>query len=46
MIEHFLEWLELVPLLDHHNDGIAYEFLGKVLRRFGASIEIFINQIM
>jgi len=46
MIEHFLKWLELVPLLDHHNDNIAYEFLGKVFRRFGASIEIFINQSM
>jgi hypothetical protein len=35
-----------VPLLDHGNESIAYEFLGRVLRRFEASIEIFINQGM
>jgi hypothetical protein len=26
MIEQFLKSLELVPLLDHNNEGVAYAF--------------------
>jgi hypothetical protein len=29
IIEHFSKWLELVPLLDPNNEGIAYAFLTK-----------------
>jgi hypothetical protein len=42
MIKHFLKWLELVPLLDHNNEGVAYAFLDKVFNRFGVLVEIFI----
>jgi hypothetical protein len=45
MIEHFLKWLELVPLLDHNNEGIAYAFLNKVLNRFGVLIKIFLPKV-
>jgi hypothetical protein len=44
MIEQFSKWLELVPLLDHNIEGIAYAFLDKVFRRFGASIKVLTNQ--
>jgi hypothetical protein len=44
MIEHFSKWLELVLLLDCNNKGNAYAFLDKVLSRFGALAEVFINQ--
>jgi hypothetical protein len=42
MIEHFLKWLELVLLLDHNNEGIAYAFLDKMFNRLGVLVEIFI----
>jgi hypothetical protein len=44
MIEHFSKWLELISLLDHSNEGPTYAFLDKVLNRFGAIVEVFINQ--
>jgi hypothetical protein len=42
MIEHLSKWLELVPLLDHSNEGVA--FLDMVFSRFGAAIEILTHQ--
>jgi hypothetical protein len=44
MIKHFSKWLELIPLLDHSNEGPTYAFLDKVFNRFGAIVEVFINQ--
>jgi hypothetical protein len=46
MIKHFSKWLELVLLLDRSNEGITYAFLYRVLSRFGALVEVFINQVM
>ncbi len=46
MIEHFSKWMELVPMLDYNNEGIAYAFLDWVFWRFGAPVEVFINQVM
>jgi hypothetical protein len=46
MIEHFSKWLELVPMLDHNNERVAYAFLDRVFWRFGAPIEVFTNQGM
>jgi hypothetical protein len=46
MIEHFSKWLELVPMLDHNNEGIAYAFLDRVFWRFKVPVEVFINQGM
>jgi len=45
-IKHFSKWLELVPLLDHISEGVAYAFLDKMLNRFSASVEVFTNQGM
>ncbi len=44
MIEHFSKWLQLVPFLDRRSERITYTFLDKILRRFGAPIEILIDQ--
>jgi hypothetical protein len=33
-----------VPLLNRSNEGIAYAFLDRAFSRFGALVEIFINQ--
>jgi hypothetical protein len=41
MIEHFSKWLELVLLLDHSSERVAYAFLDKVLSSFGAPTEVF-----
>jgi hemoglobin-like flavoprotein len=46
MIEHFSKWLELVPLLDCNNEGIAYAFFDKMFGKFGALAEVLINQGM
>jgi hypothetical protein len=46
MIEHFSKWLELVSLPDRSNEGTTYAFLDRVLSRFGAIIEVLINQGM
>jgi hypothetical protein len=27
--DHFSKWLELVPMLDHNNEGVAYAFLDR-----------------
>jgi hypothetical protein len=43
-IEHFSKWLELVPLLDHINEGVAYAFWDMVFNRFGAPSKVFIDQ--
>jgi hypothetical protein len=42
-IEHFSKWLELVPLLDHISEGVAYAFLDRVLNRFGAPFKVLID---
>jgi hypothetical protein len=39
MIEYFLKWLELVPLLNQNNEKIVYAFKNKMFSRFGASIK-------
>jgi hypothetical protein len=36
IIKHFPKWLELVPLQDPSNEGIAYAFLNKIFIKFGA----------
>jgi hemoglobin-like flavoprotein len=46
MIENFSKWLELVPLLDHSNEGATNAFLDKMFNKFGALVEVFINQGM
>jgi hypothetical protein len=43
-IEHISKWLELVPLLDYNNEGVAFAFLDKVFSRFGVLLEIPIDQ--
>jgi hypothetical protein len=40
MIEHFLKWLKLVPLLDHNSEGIAYAFLSNMFSSFNTLVEI------
>jgi hypothetical protein len=35
MIKQFSKWLELVPLLNHHN-GVTYAFLDKMFSKFSA----------
>jgi hypothetical protein len=44
MIEHFSKWLELVPLFDRNSERATYAFLDKVLSRFGALVEVLIDQ--
>lgn len=44
MIEHFSQWSGLVALLGRFSEGTSYAFLGRVLNRFGAPIEVLINQ--
>jgi transposase-like protein len=44
MIEHFSKWLELVPLSNRSNEGATYAFLNRVVNRFGAPIEILIDE--
>lgn len=46
MIEHFSKWLELMLLLDHNNERTTYTFLDRVLNKFGALIEVLIDQGM
>ncbi len=45
-IEHFSKWLELVSLLNHINEGVAYAFLDWVLNRFGVPSKVFTYQGM
>jgi hypothetical protein len=35
IIQQFLKWLELVPLLDHINESVVYVFFDMVLNEFG-----------
>jgi hypothetical protein len=44
MIKHFSKWLELVPLLNRSNEGVAYAFLDIVLNKFGVPAEVLIDQ--
>jgi hypothetical protein len=44
MIEHFSNWLELVPLLDCSNEKATYAFLDDMLSKFGVPTEVFTNQ--
>ncbi len=44
MVEHFSKWLELVPLLDHNNEGATYAFLNKMISKFGVLAKVFIDQ--
>jgi hypothetical protein len=44
MIKHFSKWLELGPLTDHNNEGVAYAFLHKMLSSFGFSAKVLTNQ--
>jgi hypothetical protein len=46
VIEHFLKWLELMPLSNYSNEGVTYAFMEKVFNRFGFSTIILINQGM
>jgi hypothetical protein len=44
MIEHFLKWQKLVPLLACKNEGVAYAFIDMVLSKFGTFVRIFIDK--
>ncbi len=44
MIKHFSKWLELMPLLDYSNEGVACAFLNKMFNMFGVPTEAFTNQ--
>jgi hypothetical protein len=44
MIKHFSKWLELVPFLDHRSEKTTYAFLDRIFRRFGAVVEILIDE--
>jgi len=44
MIQHFSKWLELVPLPNNSNEGVAYAFLDRILSRFRAPTKVFIDQ--
>jgi hypothetical protein len=46
MIENFSKWLELVPLLDQNNEGVANAFLDRMFNKFGALAKVLINQGM
>ncbi len=43
MIEHFLKWLELMPLLDHSNESATYAFVDMKLNKFGIPIGTLVN---
>jgi hypothetical protein len=45
MIEHFLKWIELVPLLDCNSEGIAYAFFNKTFNRFGVPTKVFSTKV-
>jgi hypothetical protein len=44
MIEHFCKWIKLVPLLHYSSKGAMYVVFGRVFKRFGTLVEVFINQ--
>jgi len=44
MVEHFSKWIELMLLLDKSNEGVVYAFLDQILNKFGAPIEMFMDQ--
>jgi len=44
MVEHFSKWLELVPFLDRGSEITTYAFLDRIFKRFGARVEILIDQ--
>jgi len=44
MVEHFSEWIKLVPSSDKSNEGVAYAFLDRVLSHFGALVEVLTDQ--
>ncbi len=46
MIKHFSKWMELVTLSNCNSEGITYSFMERMFSRFGASIEVFIDQGM
>ncbi|CAM6023047.1 unnamed protein product [Sphagnum balticum] len=46
MIEQFLKWIELVPLLDYSSEGVAYAFSDMVFNRFMVQVETLINEGM
>ncbi|CAM6073228.1 unnamed protein product [Sphagnum tenellum] len=46
MIEHFLKWIELAPLLDYSNEGVAYAFFDRVFNRYEVQVVTFINEGM
>jgi len=46
MMEHFSKWLELIPLPNCSNEGVAYAFLDKVFNKFGALVKVLTDQGM
>jgi hemoglobin-like flavoprotein len=44
MIEHFLMWLDLMPLLNHTSEIIIYAFFNRVFKWWNTLCEIFTNQ--
>jgi hypothetical protein len=45
MIEQFPKWLELVPMLNHNNEGATYTFFDMLFSQIGILVEVFINQL-
>ncbi len=46
MIDHFSQWLDLVPLFDCKNEGESFAFLDMMFSRFGTLTKILIDQGM
>jgi hypothetical protein len=46
MIEHFSKWIELAPLWDKCNEGVAYALLDLIMNIFGLLVEVLMDQGM
>ena len=44
IVEYFSKWIELVALCDKFSEGVAYAFHDQILSRFGAPMEVLIDQ--
>jgi len=44
MVEHFSNWIELVPSPDKSSEEVVYAFLDRVLNHFGAPAEVLTDQ--
>jgi hypothetical protein len=46
IIKQFSKWLELVPLLNHNNEGTTYTFFDRVFSWFGILVDVLTNKIL